>query len=308
MTRSIQLVAIDVDGTLLDSAGTIRPRVARTIEAAKMAGCRIVLATGRRLRSVRPLARQLGVSHLILVDGAVVYDVGADIILREWCLAQSMRRDAVELFRGADLPPILLESPAVEARIFAGPHELDNPETTAYLERSASQGNTIVRVPIEELSRVPRVVTVLGMGPEERLESLVGQIRQLPNFSTVFWRPWAAGYRASVLALGRSGVSKGHALLWLADHLHIARDQTMAIGDYDNDTSMVRVAGLGVAMGNATAAVKAAARAIVADNDHDGVAEALDAWVLGPGRRSWNPEAGAPQPGFPHHEHAAESS
>ncbi len=298
VAEGMRLVAIDVDGTLLDSAGTIRPRVARSIEAARSAGCLVVLATGRRLQSARPLARQLGISTLILVDGAVIYDLEAETALCEWCLAPSVQQSAVELFRGADLPPILLESPAADARIFAGPRDLDNPETAVYLERYARQGNTVVRVPMEDLPRIPRVVSVLGMGPEERLACLVGQTQQRQELSTVFWRPWAAGYRASVVALGRSGVSKGQALIWLADHLRIARDQTMAIGDYDNDASMVQLAGLGVAMGNAVATVKSVARAIVADNDHDGVAEALETWVLSRDESRWRPGAGELLPEF----------
>ena len=77
------------------------------------------------------------------------------------------------------------------------------------------------------------------------------------------------------LELMPQGVGKGAALLELADRLQIAREQTMAIGDFDNDLDMVQAAGVGVAMGNASPAVLRAAAFVTADNDHDGVAQAV---------------------------------
>lgn len=281
MPARIRLVALDVDGTLLNSAGAVGPRVERSIRNAMAAGCQIVLATGRRLQSVTPIARQLGISNLILVDGAVIHDLDSESTLYEKTLTPALQRRAVDFLRAGDLPPILLESPVAGARIFAGPPELDNLETSGYLGRNASRGDAVVRVPTEHLVQLSRVVSVMGMGSLEQVERLAVQARDLTEFSTVFWNPWTPGYRTSVLALAPSDVSKGRALVWLANHLGIPPEQTMAIGDYDNDASMVEAAGLGVAMGNAVESVKAVARAVVADNDNDGVAEALEKWVLG---------------------------
>ena len=75
-------------------------------------------------------------------------------------------------------------------------------------------------------------------------------------------------------------ISKGNALLWLAAERGIPIEETMAIGDYENDVSLVAAAGFGVAMGNAIDAVKQVARAVVSDCENDGVAEAIEQWVL----------------------------
>ena len=83
------------------------------------------------------------------------------------------------------------------------------------------------------------------------------------------------------LELNAPGVTKGQALLNLAETLGYSREQVMACGDSDNDLAMIRAAGLGVAMGNAEPEVKAAADVIVADNNHDGVAEAIHRYILG---------------------------
>ena len=82
------------------------------------------------------------------------------------------------------------------------------------------------------------------------------------------------------LELSAPGVTKGRGLMALAEHLGLTPDQVMAVGDSGNDLTMVQLAGLGVAMGNATREVLAAADAVTADNDHDGVAEAIEKYVL----------------------------
>ena len=303
MTAAIRLVAIDVDGTLLDSTGAIRPRVAQSIEAVIAAGCQVVLATGRRLQSATPIAQKVGISTLILVDGAVIHDLEARSTLYERVLSPPLLRRAVELLRDINVPPVLLESPVAGARIFAGPPESDNLETARYLSRR----DEVVRVPLERLIELERVVTALGMGGPVPTEELVSLARTIREFSTVFWNPSAAGYQTKVLELGPPGVSKGRALDWLAKYLGIPRESTMAIGDYENDLSLVEAAGVGIAMGNAITSVKAVARAVVSDNDHDGVAEALEEWVLGRANRSQETEDGSQDSVHPSREQRSDS-
>ena len=83
------------------------------------------------------------------------------------------------------------------------------------------------------------------------------------------------------LELSPAGADKGSGLLALAELLGIPRAATIAVGDAENDLPMLRAAGLGVAMGNATDAARAAANVVVADNDHDGCAEAIRRFLLG---------------------------
>ena len=82
------------------------------------------------------------------------------------------------------------------------------------------------------------------------------------------------------MELNALGVSKGRGLMALAERLGLARDQVMAVGDSGNDLTMLEAAGLGVAMGNATREVRHAADVITADNNHDGVAEAIEKYAL----------------------------
>lgn len=82
------------------------------------------------------------------------------------------------------------------------------------------------------------------------------------------------------MELNAPGVSKGPGLMALAERLGLARGEVMAVGDSGNDRTMVALAGLGVAMGNATEEIKQVADVITADNNHDGVAEAIEKYVL----------------------------
>jgi hydroxymethylpyrimidine pyrophosphatase-like HAD family hydrolase len=94
------------------------------------------------------------------------------------------------------------------------------------------------------------------------------------------WWPSATGYHHNAVSFASPEASKGNALRWLAAMRGLPIEATMAVGDYENDVSLIAAAGFGVAMGNAVDAVKKAARAVVSDCEHDGVAEAIERWVL----------------------------
>lgn len=276
MSSAIRLVAIDVDGTLLDPEGGIRPRVEKAVKETLATGCQIVLATGRRVQSAGPIARRLGISTLILQDGAVVYDLDSASARYERTLDSRLLRQAVALVRGAGLPTVLFESPSGGGRIFASPIEMDNPETAGFL----GQRDEVCRLPIERLAEVARVASVAGMGGRLEIDRLTEAARQVAHLQAVRWTPSSAGYRTDVLGLTAPNISKGNALRWLAEQSGLAPEVTLAIGDYENDVDMVARAGIGIAMGNAIPSVKSVAREVVADNQNDGVAEALERWVL----------------------------
>lgn len=271
----IRLLALDMDGTLLDTRGEIRPRVDGALRDAREQGCTIVLATGRRLQSVEPIARRLAVRYLILLDGGVIYDRARAEALDEWTIERGDLKRGISLAREHALGPILLESPVAGGRILVGPAEADTPEMATYL----GQRPEVERLAFETLGLQERVVGMIAMGTREAVERAGRGALAERRWSVVVWRP-PHGYQADTLSLSPLGVGKGAAFRRLAEHLAIPRAETMAVGDYENDVSLIAWAGRGIAMGNAVAAVRAAADAIVADNDHDGVAEAIEREIL----------------------------
>ena len=138
----------------------------------------------------------------------------------------------------------------------------------------------VARLEFDELELQERVIGMIAMGRREAVERAGEAARAEGRWSVVVWEPSRNGYKFDTLSLSPPGTSKGAAFSWLADRLGVTQPGTMAVGDYHNDVSLVAVAGRGIAMGNAVAAVRAVARAVVADNDNDGVAEAIETEIL----------------------------
>jgi len=186
----IRLVAIDVDGTLLDLSGQVRPNVARAVKSAMAAGCEVVLATGRRLQSVQPIAAQLGISTVILTDGTLIYDFQQSRPLYERTLSPRHVKIGVDVTVAVGMSPILYESPIIGGRMITGPRETEGPETAMFLGHRPD----VVRVPIIELTRVEQVIAIISIGNEEQVDLLAAAARALAEFTIVRWHPSTVGY------------------------------------------------------------------------------------------------------------------
>ncbi|MGH2485225.1 MAG: HAD family hydrolase, partial [Ktedonobacterales bacterium] len=145
----------------------------------------------------------------------------------------------------------------------------------AYLSNYTPQTTV---VPVEEL--VPdgsSPLRVLAFGPLDTLERAAADLAGSRGATQVLLQ---GNYGAAELTVFSPTASKGNALLRLARRLDIPRERTLAIGDGLNDISMLRLAGLGVAMGNANATVRAASRAVAGNVDEDGAALAIERYCL----------------------------
>jgi len=276
-----KLVAIDLDGTLLDPVGEVRPRVRRAIQAAMTAGCLVTLATGRRQRAARHIADDLGLRlPLILYTGSLIYDTQNETALYHRPLPHSFLQQAIGLVREAGLRPVVLQSPLKGEYIYLGPLEDDDAYTRAYAEDKI-RFDLIQRRTYPELVQIEDVLTLSVAGPGDLARTLARTL-PLQMQCSIFSYPLRHSSLADLHGFDvvQPGVSKGLALRWLAAHCGIDISQTLAIGDSMNDLELLKAAGLGVAMGNAMPEVKALADTIVASNAEDGVAEALERFVL----------------------------
>jgi hydroxymethylpyrimidine pyrophosphatase-like HAD family hydrolase len=239
-------------------------------------GCEVVLATGRRLQSVEPIAAQLGITTVIMTDGTVVFDLVGRRALYERALTSDLVRRAVALTVDAEISPIIYESPAIGGRMIAGPLHLDGPEAGLFLRHRAD----VHRLPIADLASIERVIAIIAIGVVGRVDRLAAWGEEHGGFTMIRWYPTAVGYHHDTVTFAPPETSKGHALRWLAADRGIPIESTLAIGDYENDVSLLAAAGIGIAMGNAVMSVKRVARAVVSDNENDGVAEAIERWIL----------------------------
>jgi hypothetical protein len=277
--RPIRLIALDVDGTLLDPGEQITPRVRGAIRAAREAGCLLTLATGRRLVSAQALAAELELRlPLILHSGAVIQDSASGAVIYQDAMEPDTVAELVDAIGRRGFPPIVYESPASGGRLYTLPDGCSNRATDEY-ERLRGP---FVRAPSEQLSRVRQVlsVAVLGEPGQPELAGLDEEVARRPDATGIRAR-WSV-VECEAIEIFRAGCSKATAAEQLAAAHAIAMDEVMAIGDGLNDCELLGAVGWGVAMGNACPEACAAACVQVGTNARDGVAEAIERFVLSP--------------------------
>ncbi|MGA9871112.1 MAG: HAD family hydrolase [Rhodococcus sp. (in: high G+C Gram-positive bacteria)] len=265
-----RLVASDVDGTLLDDSEKVTERTSRAVLAMVEGGTPFVLSTGRPPRWISPVVDQLGFAPMcVCANGAVIYDSNADRILDARTLSSETLTWLAELAY-ATLPGcgLAAERVGVTAHDAATPQFVSSP---GYEHAWLNPDNT--EVSQEEVLDVPAVkllIRLSGASSGEMaaaLTPLVGESADL-TFST----------DNGLIELSAPGVTKASGLTTVADRLGIGAADIAAFGDMPNDVPMLRMAGLGVAMGNAHPAALAAADEVTTTNADDGVARVLERW------------------------------
>jgi Cof subfamily protein (haloacid dehalogenase superfamily) len=281
----IRMIAMDIDGTLLDSHGRVSELNARTIAAAQARGIEIVLVTGRRYDFARPIADSLPCDlHFITNNGAVIKSKDGVTDLRHLLPRDTARKvlDATEEFRpGA---AVIFDRPR-ENQVMMEHAEWHDPVRGGYLRRNREYIGLIS----------PLTACLDGTDPIQvgyadncrNLRTAMKLLEDLPiaNEYTLALTEYESR-DLSILDVLKRGVSKGAALAEWTQRLGIDREDVMAIGDNWNDREMLEFAGLPVVMGNSVPELKTRGWAVTLTNDEDGVAEAIRTHALGADSRS----------------------
>jgi Cof subfamily protein (haloacid dehalogenase superfamily) len=273
----IKLIALDIDGTLLDPDGRITPRVQNAIHEARRAGIIIALATARRYVGAQPVADVLGFAlPLIVYDGAFIVDYPSQRILSCQPLATRVAGQVVEIFLRHRIQPVVQVCERLLENVWTGPAEHDHPELATYLAIASSH---LRRLSYEQMySGGVDPLRVVAFAAPQAIEQIIPEISAL----ACSWNAVKEGsFHCAELVVMRQGCSKASGLAALAALYAIPLSRVMAIGDNTNDIPMLQLAGWGVAMGQAPAVVKAAARAQTTSNREDGVALAIERYALG---------------------------
>ena len=256
----IRLVACDLDGTLLNSAHQIPESIRLAVRQAAQRDLRIVLATGRNRRAALPFLATLGLGQpYIVLGGGYVADPHTPQPIGHWPMTTDDAAQIAAVARSQGVT-ILHEEPDVML--------IEGQEWAVELLRK------MAGVPVERVDDILRAspnppTKVVLIGEDARLERVAEQLARLD-------RPLDfAQSRTNLLDITRYGVNKGTALRHLAEHLGIPLDQVAALGDGFNDLSMFDVAGLSIAVANASPAVRERADLVAPSNDQDGAAWAL---------------------------------
>ena len=268
-----RLLAMDMDGTVLNSQKIVTPRTDRAIRQALAAGKEVLFATGRCPTEVRPYLQQYPeMRYALCLSGAVIFDVAAGRTLEDVSFSPALTRQILNAAEQVDAMVAIYAGDDVFVERSRRPR-MDYfccDCFAALYDRCAVYVDTLQEALDREGNRVHKINLYCHTAEDwkkagELLSGLpVTCARGIPNNFEVSPR----------------GVSKGEGLRQLCRAAGIPMEEAIAVGDEGNDLTMVADAGLGVAMGNAAEAVKAAAKAVTADCDHDGVAEVIENYLL----------------------------
>ncbi|MGX7196247.1 Cof-type HAD-IIB family hydrolase [Enterococcus olivae] len=267
----IKLVAIDLDGTLLDGEKKISLRNREILKRAKEQGVKIVLCTGRPLRAIEQFLVELNLQepgdYSITFNGGLVQKNDTGEVMEQAAMHLSDIQSLSELARELDLPmdivsddtSILLNTSEKNLSIY--------PEINPVLKVENST--------VEELVENRLYNKVVVAYDQEYLDE---QIKKIP--AEVRDRYEVIKTRNNLLEFMPKGITKAYGISLLAKDLGIEASEVMCIGDEENDLPMIEYAGIGVAMKNAIEPVKAAADVITDSNEEDGVAKVVEKYVL----------------------------
>jgi hypothetical protein len=263
----IELVAIDLDGTLLRSDKQLTVRTARTIADVARRGVRVVLASARPPRSVREIYHHLSLDTLQMnYNGALIWDPPAGRHVFHQPLSPQVARTIVDLARQIDRD-IQVDIELLDRWLTDRVHAEPATETARYFKPDHV-------APLAQLLVEP-VTKLMLVGQREKLSRVRDAVHR------VFGRQVAILVSDDhLIQIVHPQVDKGRALAWIANAYGIQRESVMAIGDAPNDVGMLQWAGLGAAMENGWDAARQVADVIVPSNDDEGVDFALKRYVL----------------------------
>lgn len=288
-----KLVAIDLDGTLLNSYGEVSNKNKEAIKKAINKNVEIVLTSGRPIMSVKNLANEIGCNnYMICGNGAITYDIQNEEIIYNRFLEKAKVLQIIKICEENSIfynvytkDTILTKNlnynvlfyhqenaskPAdkkTRITIMQNIEEyIQNREEEDYLKITICDNSKVIFGSIIRKLRTIKDVDVLDVAHMSRKLIKDGT----ENISMEYF----------YTEITNTNVDKWQAIEALIEKLQIKKEEVIAIGDNINDAKMVKNAGLGIMMGNSAPYIKEMADVVVSDNDNDGVAETIEKYIL----------------------------
>lgn len=265
-----KLLALDMDGTLLNSNKHISPRTRLAIRDAATRGVGIALSTGRAINELTDYREDLAgcVRYASLLSGGQVYDLELEqtIFARAFDTATALAIAQHGIAVGAMVHVLTTKTTVASPRDIARMDKVGMGIYQSMFQKLCTQVEDVpayIRSHPNEVCKINLYHTSQDARQEtyDRLRRLDAQLTFAEQTSVEFTP---------------TGVTKALGLQHLCDHLGCTLAECVAVGDAPNDLDALRAVGLAVAMGNATPDVMQVADCVVADNDHDGIAEVID--------------------------------
>ncbi len=262
----IKLVAIDLDGTLLNSQHQLSKGNEQALRSAMELGVQIVLATGKTRYSAIPLIEHLQLTTSgIYSQGLIIYSGDGSVRIQH-TISDAVAKFIIE-YADRHKVSLLVYSGTT---LYINQHDFDPHRITQYGEPEPIVKSELVEI----VGQVP-INKLIFMDEPTRITQIRHElVSQLNGDATIVQA------LDEMLEVMPNSISKGTALQYLLDDLDIKTSEAMAIGNAENDIQMIELAGVGVAVENAMDSLKAVADVIVPSNDEDGVAVAIERFIL----------------------------
>lgn len=266
-----KLVAIDMDGTLLNSENKISEGTRRAIENARKQGTHIVIATGRILKSALHYSESLGLRNpLIACNGAIMVDEGHDVLYEK----HIEKKNVIDIINLAKSEDVYFH--------FYDKSNFYSDKRVEEVLKFYNEGSKTMDIGLNIFNDTKEIIDMKDLNVykfifidnnKDKLDRFREKLSKVEDINI------SSSWINNVEAMGQS-VSKGEALRELCKKLKVKAEEVIAIGDSENDLSMLEFAGLGVAMGNGDQIVKENSDYITATNNDDGVAKVIEKYIL----------------------------
>jgi len=274
----IRLLALDLDGTVLDAHGGLTDAVRKAVAAVRRRNIRVILCTGRRFRTALPMAESLELTGPIVVNnGVLVKEIEDGTTLYHDFLPSDVYAEALALMRNLG-PPLVYVDAYHEKRDMV----TERVDEAHPFQREYLADNTEFYDVVEDLGDTPPadVIMMSAMADEDSLSALRARAADVLGKRIHTHSLMNKNYRGQILEFLSPSSGKWPALERLAADAGIAVKEIAAVGDDWNDVEMIRRAGFGIAMGNAVEPAKQAATIVVRSNAEGGAVEALERILL----------------------------
>lgn len=291
--KMYKIIAIDLDGTLLNSYGEVSVKNKEIIQKAVASNVEVVLASGRPVDSVRNLANELGANHyMICGNGAMLYDLNEDSIIYENFLDVNKVLQIIDICDKNSIyynvykeDRVLTKSLNYNVMFYQqeNANRDDSKKTNIEIVQDIynyvknNQDDNYLKITICEEGKI---IFNSIMRKIKEIKDI--EILDVSHMSKKIIRDGTDEVEIKYFytEISSKNVDKWFALEKLGEKLNVTSQEIMAIGDNVNDKMMMEKAGLGVAMGNSAPYIKEFADYITEDNNHDGVGMAIKQWVL----------------------------
>lgn len=289
-----KLIAIDLDGTLLNSFGEITPKTKDVLNRVIEKGIKVILASGRPVSAIENIATEIGSKeYLISGNGALVYDMREEKVIYDRFLTKEQVLNIVDICEENSIYCNVYTETEVIAKSLNYNVLFYHKENAKKPEGKRTNINIVsnLRKYIEDLDENEKFLKMTVCDPNRLIFN--GIIRKLRNINSIDVLDISHMSRKTIkdgtedvqieyfyTEITNKNVNKWSAIEFLLEKENIKAEEVMAIGDNVNDKEMIENAGLGVVMGNSSPQMKEMADIVVSDNNSDGIVEAVEKFIL----------------------------